>query len=1352
LPDNELSLFSAGGATWNLPQGEQARQAIPALRGYAYQLHQSLAAWIALPAGGTLHLEVAEDYATIASDPGALQEVLTASQVKDTRESGSVTLNSADVLDAVGHLWALQEASPDRVVRLNFLTTSPIAKERINPLANGAAGLEEWRRAARGGPVDAIREALKARLKPPDLLQFVTETDEVGLRERILRPMTWSCGAPGIAEIEADNRSALVELGHELQSTPDLSARAGDILLARILTVIVKTGSLRRVTRGDLLQTFYDAVTLRVPAQVMAAGLTSPAATAGLNLSRTGAWYDLAELSVGTRSRRPQTVASLSPILRSQGALWIHGATGLGKSVLAELVASAQGGAWRYLDLRGAPAASSAERIVAAAGAVGAIAELRGIILDDVAADMDDLDGPLRRLRAALDRRDAICIVTSHNPPGRRVAAALGLTGDAIADAPAFSEEDVASLITAYGGDPAPWIRFAWIVGGGGHPQLVDVVVSGLASRGWPASEMERWVEVGFRSDDVEGERDAARRRLLRELSDQTLQYLCRAAHIHGAFDRDLALVAGRAPPTLENCAASLDRLAGHWIERVGTNRLRASPLVAGLDNQMLPTDQLAKLDREIALHLLSRGTIDADMADIAFIHAVMARAKDLVTPIVVNLIGIVDERVRSDLASTMPFFRTARADLGGLLADEPYLQVLVRLGQHRLISALGEDESTARSASNLVNCLDAVSDLQAKGHLEVMVLSKVLIDPFAFGRIPGWFVLVDRFEAACARSPDIQEVGAGMVAEGQPPPAGFAFMVHAMQLPRLSELEALFQHLDAIEPSMRARRLMALKADASTLSLTIDSPWLKQSRLEVLEGGSQASIYGRLARMAISWDDSALAAQCFRAQAIMLDEYATDPVAALAALDAADQLLPDHLVLKRERAKIAWRSKDYASALDQLSAIADRLETAEPMETAFALREAAISAGELDRWADAWRFFERARQAAVLAAGRPTPLNIGLAGDAAAARFASGDEVCAVCDMRLALEALDGISPTESLKAHYCHIVLRHIVLWMQAQHEPGYAVDGEPVIYVVGSASNPAPLAETADRPLGAIQAGWMMLARVGLAVGMPADELLAWPGVADLQNYAQFDMTWRMDLVGIAAIEAGSLDAFRAYARPAVEAMCFLSSKPWQENSLDIVAPTPSSIPTLEAGPLSEVALNHWRSVAISMACSLVFQNAAFARERLIDLHNLVVELAGSDVVPEWLDGAEGEPGDLKSAVAVLVRRLAHGELIGIQDIYGAQLRFAEWGGQSNYGRYIGPSLATQVKRDWSTILDRSSALLRRPTLTKPAIQQAINLPLTGLGYVAAVLLTAEPATNVNLSEEYRTKLRVMIPATR
>ena len=89
------------GTAWLLPSGEIDRQAIAPLRGYVYQIHQTLSAWITLAENDQLYVEIAEDFATVARDPERLDEVLTATQVKDTRESGSVTLNSSDVLEAI---------------------------------------------------------------------------------------------------------------------------------------------------------------------------------------------------------------------------------------------------------------------------------------------------------------------------------------------------------------------------------------------------------------------------------------------------------------------------------------------------------------------------------------------------------------------------------------------------------------------------------------------------------------------------------------------------------------------------------------------------------------------------------------------------------------------------------------------------------------------------------------------------------------------------------------------------------------------------------------------------------------------------------------------------------------------------------------------------------------------------------------------------------------------------------------------------------------------------------------------------------------------------------------------------
>ena len=53
--------FSTGPRLSDAPQGDVARQAVAALRGYAFQLYGSVLAWLELKEGEDLFLEVAED-------------------------------------------------------------------------------------------------------------------------------------------------------------------------------------------------------------------------------------------------------------------------------------------------------------------------------------------------------------------------------------------------------------------------------------------------------------------------------------------------------------------------------------------------------------------------------------------------------------------------------------------------------------------------------------------------------------------------------------------------------------------------------------------------------------------------------------------------------------------------------------------------------------------------------------------------------------------------------------------------------------------------------------------------------------------------------------------------------------------------------------------------------------------------------------------------------------------------------------------------------------------------------------------------------------------------------------------
>lgn len=267
VPGAKLETFGKAGQRWTVPVEDLVRQATASLRGYIYQLHQSAAAWIKLEDSESLYLEIAEDFAALLREPDRIDAILQDTQVKDTRESGAVTLNSKDVIEAIQSLFRLRKNNQGREVRLNFLSTSEVGKERKEPLPSGTAGLVAWREAAQGGDVAEIRAALLARIKEDDLRTFIEESSNENLRRELLAPLTFACGAEDWQTIEEANRQALVELRDEVQSTVDMAYKAYDSVFAQLVKTLLSSTD-RQLDRRKLLTCLEQATSIAIPSQV----------------------------------------------------------------------------------------------------------------------------------------------------------------------------------------------------------------------------------------------------------------------------------------------------------------------------------------------------------------------------------------------------------------------------------------------------------------------------------------------------------------------------------------------------------------------------------------------------------------------------------------------------------------------------------------------------------------------------------------------------------------------------------------------------------------------------------------------------------------------------------------------------------------------------------------------------------------------------------------------------------------------------------------------------------------------------------------------------------------------------
>ena len=178
--------FSPGATIDAPPIGDFERQAVASLRGYAYQVAAATLAWLDLDESGKLYLEVAEDYATLA------KQTLAATQVKDTAGSGSITLNTQAIRDAVDSFVRLTDGNKGRDVQLRYLTTSPIGTEHaVADRPAGEPGLAYWQRAAGGADVTPLRVILAGDTFSDSVKAFVKCRDDQQLRNDLLRKIFW---------------------------------------------------------------------------------------------------------------------------------------------------------------------------------------------------------------------------------------------------------------------------------------------------------------------------------------------------------------------------------------------------------------------------------------------------------------------------------------------------------------------------------------------------------------------------------------------------------------------------------------------------------------------------------------------------------------------------------------------------------------------------------------------------------------------------------------------------------------------------------------------------------------------------------------------------------------------------------------------------------------------------------------------------------------------------------------------------------------------------------------------------------------------------------------------------------
>jgi hypothetical protein len=300
----------------------------------------------------------------------------------------------------------------------------------------------------------------------------------------VLRPIRWLAKSERQDELRQDAEEKLVLLGSRMGVPAAASKDARDFLVGAILDTLNKPAERRYVTKAGLLEIFQKKTFITLPPNMLE-GLPIPASDAQLTPVDAIA-RDMARIPLPRRAAlRARVVEGLRTHLVSSGVLWFRGSSGLGKSVLAVLLARSQNVEWRVADLRELSGPAIHSVLVGIASSFRQTAG-RGIVLDDIPADADNaLVSAIGQVAQAVADADGLLIITCTKPPHPTLSSRLGLDNGAIIRVPYLTQEDVAHMVKGAGGDPQKWARTIYAFAGSGHPQLVDARVAGLEQRGW---------------------------------------------------------------------------------------------------------------------------------------------------------------------------------------------------------------------------------------------------------------------------------------------------------------------------------------------------------------------------------------------------------------------------------------------------------------------------------------------------------------------------------------------------------------------------------------------------------------------------------------------------------------------------------------------------------------------------------------------------------------------------------------------------------------------------------------------------------------------------------------------------
>lgn len=1082
------------------------RDATDSIRGYVYQMYQSVLAWMELKENDLLILEGAEDF-----DVHCELSVET-TQIKDVAHN--LTLRSKEVIEALNNYWEHCEKNPDYDIVLRFLTTAEAGKEQSSKaekedqdslFASNQKGLEYWKNVElNSADIKPLRKFLLTLSLNASLNTFIENSTDDELREKLISRIKWDLGNKAKEGIEYCIKDKLKIHGFKFHINSHYSCQALAHLLKEVVDLLSTKGD-KKLTFGDFISSFDEATTVSMPRQEIEAMQYNYFQQPFVN----NEILRLAQYSpigipipvVNGSIARENLVLNTIQLLKEQRIVFLYGSSGLGKTNLAALITNQMGGSWGWASFRNTQPEQIKDILLRASFQINSKQLPPFLVLDDInLKDASLFEYEFISLVFSITTANGLIIVTGTTEPPSYFLPKIWKDENCVINVPYFDETEIAEMVRLHGYSDEKhtisWAKVIWLATSG-HPQLVHARIRNLSSQNWDKKQLLEFTQT----EDIGRIRSETTSRLIRELPNENARILIyRLSLINGSFTREIAMAVAEPPPPIRLVGEAFDVLIGPWIEKQEKNRFRISPLLSGAAKNNLPESEIKSVHRAIAISFIKRNNMDVLEFSTAFFHAFMAKESLVLFRMALSIITA-HENINYIYNSLSWFAFIGLISKEKILPEDASIDLMLRLAQYKLIASSNEPNKSVIIIERIEETLIEIESLELKQELEVISYSNILntlevsIPSSTVIKMLSRLIDLEQNPFFHNLTNSFKEYNNYFSIIGENKPAQLLFSFQALRLAGLDDLLDLVNSLDILSLSKRNLLLAICDSDSEFTKLLINNAWWKEVKNGNLDVNKAIHILNYTLSKSREWESPELTKHCLIALCVIQNEYANLTDKALEILDEADKEFPNEAGLLYQRALVLFRAKLYFDALE-ISKRVLQFPKFSKIDFVYCCRESGIASAELNNWIETEYFFilgaEKANDLDVL-----NNMGVGLLADAAFALWKQEKYADSLLIFAKVLNALGNIPVSNELYVRHLHATVRHTISWVHFDAR-GEDTSSYLVTPFAGMCSNQRPHEGMKDHRIIDICGIWELLASteriLDLNLGITEEALVA------------------------------------------------------------------------------------------------------------------------------------------------------------------------------------------------------------------------------------------------------------------